>query len=325
MVLNTHNSKIQKHYLSRWYFASDRLRDQEREDFKASENRMIQSCIEMANNFEDVQFHKDQELKTQQETQHRLARLTLGKVVSRFKNHAYYTFLMRWKEAVHRHHEAQRAIKTTFYIRFLHKSQRRAFTIWRSNLLVKFQTEKKFSHGIEVENEQIQLQKLSQTRTKISQIREKTAYELDALQDQKSYQKSLYLNTLDKLVRDRQENFVVKKKAHFFDTWRQIGSRHARFLRLLESHMTKNLLQTGFDGICVALYRTNRFDLKTKILSKLCSNHRKVKLRMAVCCWQQKNFENSVVTFERFRDLNNHAQANSDITRQQLTQRKATA
>lgn len=33
------------------------------------------------------------------------------------------------------------------------------------------------------------------------------------------------------MIKDRNENFVVNKKAHIFDVWRQIGSNHAKTMK----------------------------------------------------------------------------------------------
>ena len=56
-------------------------------------------------------------------------------------------------------------------------------------------------------------------------------------------------NQIEKMTKDRQENFVISKKEHIFDVWREIARHRAKTMKAFETLIVKNHLQHGFDMI----------------------------------------------------------------------------
>ena len=54
--------------------------------------------------------------------------------------------------------------------------------------------------------------------------------------------RKLVRNQVEKIAKDRINNFVVSKKEHIFDVWRQMAERRAMALRKLAKNIRKNLM-----------------------------------------------------------------------------------
>ena len=137
----------------------------------------------------------------------------------------------------------------------------------------------------------MQVDRINKSRTKVAQVREKSSNQLDQLQNQQIYKHKLYKNSLNKIIKDRLNNYVINRKEHIFLTWRRIASHRAKAIKLLQNHLRKNLLQHGLDCICVFDRQNQKQNNLIRKVKKMIQDYEDGRKRLALTLWKQEYFE----------------------------------
>ena len=77
---------------------------------------------------------------------------------------------------------------------------------------------------------------------RIEQVREKSKFDTENLLEEQVYKKKLRLNNIEKIIRDKRDNYIVPRKAHLFDVWRQLAEHRAKCLKNLQKNIMRNML-----------------------------------------------------------------------------------
>lgn len=94
-------------------------------------------------------------------------------------------------------------------------------------------------------------------------------------------------NQIAQKIKERDENFVIPKIEHIFQTWKWMSQRNIYVLKKLASGMTKHYMKLGFNGIRDANNNKFRENIAFKHLSKFFAHYEKTKYQDAFNLWKE--------------------------------------
>ena len=206
----------------------------------------------------------------------------------------------------------------TIFGRLNHRLFHNAFTLWRKNMHIRSEKKKKFSMQVESETTEQELDRIEKKRTKLAQLKEKSAFKLDNLAEEQEYKFKMIKNQIARRIADRDANFIISKKEHIFQLWKQRSQRNAYVIKQLNKLMSKNFLQIGFNGIRSADQEKQKDDLRTKYLKRYSNIFVRNICSDAWVRWRKSMQSKNHQMKDNFKQESFHAQQNSNILRNKI-------
>jgi hypothetical protein len=132
--------------------------------------------------------------------------------------------------------------------------------------------------------------RIKASKLKLSQIKQKAEFDLDQIFERQENRKALLRNQVNRMVNDRENNFIISRKMHIFQVWRQQAHEHCYKMRRLVHLVNKNFKQHAFDSISIADHIFTKNARHTRIFEKMSHNIMQFKHRNAFDHWRHQMF-----------------------------------
>ena len=160
---------------------------------------------------------KQQKAHSALSVQHQsLSKKAIKNCIAMWRNYTYYQVFQKWKLETRHHQIVKEKLTTSVFLRLQHRTCHNAFTFWRRNLHLKEEKDRLFSISIEVENEQIQQDKIKKSRTQLAKTRDATNFQMVHLEQETNYAHRKIRNQIDRLISEKRDNFIISRKEHIF-------------------------------------------------------------------------------------------------------------
>ena len=178
-LMDRHNAQLEKHYYQRWLKFNEGQTKKKLKKKQQMVTEEVQATTEAEGDTEDKVFEMEKKEKQMVSQQRSLGKKTLKKVIARWRDNQYEDVFNTWKKHKAHKEKAQKMLNQTIFMKLDHRLKHNAFTWWRKNMHILEEKAKKHSTQLEVENEQVQEEKLEASRTRIAQVRERSAFNIE--------------------------------------------------------------------------------------------------------------------------------------------------